>query len=329
MLGGYCQYHRRLNLAVRQEIIGGLLMLGSQRSIKVTVHLGKDGNVEGWDYGENSLGFYVALDGEGRDIHFIPIDRISSVSWHHEAKRARFSDDIGTDLDGLHKWAREFEKRLWRPLELVDYNYIRRISSHLRGLRSLFHSRDTRVGLYEITAIYDAHIALFNQLQNSGLEEVFEEEDKVLRSRIIRHVLPAAEADVVNTRELESVLATVKEAPEHHNRSQLLSAVTPDTIEEYIYASGAEDGGKLGESNTLPRRLKIVSAAGKFALGGLFASANLGLGAFAGVVSALPTLTLGTVSAAVGVAASTYTGLNTSLDALKDMAAAIERPKKD
>ena len=51
---------------------------------------------------------------------------------------------------------------------------------------------------------------------------------------------------------------------------------------------------------------------------------NLGLGALVGVVAALPTLTMGSVAAAVAVAGSAYTGLNTSCDALKDLASALE-----
>ena len=73
------------------------------------------------------------------------------------------------------------------------------------------------------------------------------------------------------------------------------------------------------------RRLRILSALGKLALGGVFTATNVGLGTIVGVVAALPTLTMGSVGAAVVVVASAFTGTNTSFEALKDLASALEQ----
>ena len=89
--------------------------------------------------------------------------------------------------------------------------------------------------------------------------------------------------------------------------------------------SSDESKLKEGEHATRwPRRMRLFSATGKLVLGSAFASANLTLGSLAGIVGALPALTLGSVSAAVGVAGSTYTGLNLSLESIKEFAAALE-----
>ena len=304
----------------------------STRSIKVIVSLSSGEAVEGWDYGETPLGYYVALDRAGTNIRFVPKGTYQSIGWHHEAERAIFPDDVGIDEEDRDEQIQKFQQRLRRPLELIDYNQVRRIASRLRELDSYYGSHFDHARLHDITATYDAHIALFDQLENSGLEEVLDSGAELLRSQVSRHTLPAAEADVVYLDKIDSMIATAKEATERQPRSELISVVTPAAIERYIYhfemrkLAQPKEEGKTVSDNTWSRTLKIAVATGKFALGGLFASANLGLGAFAGVVPALPTLTMGTVDTAVCVATSIFTGLETSLDALKDMAEVIENP---
>ncbi len=51
--------------------------------------------------------------------------------------------------------------------------------------------------------------------------------------------------------------------------------------------------------------------------GGALAVTNLGAGVVAGIVVGLPTLGWGTVPIALGVANSTFTGLNAAADALR------------
>ena len=80
----------------------------------------------------------------------------------------------------------------------------------------------------------------------------------------------------------------------------------------------------MGRKRVWARRLRKVAAFNKVALGGTFAACNLGLGAIAGVVTALPMLGIGTVGATAGVAGSMYVGLNGASDGLKEYASILE-----
>jgi hypothetical protein len=101
---------------------------------------------------------------------------------------------------------------------------------------------------------------------------------------------------------------------------RLLKQITPERLQEFEAKAATKNKPHWGLT-----ALKLIAAGGKLTIGGGLAAVNISAGVFALVTSAVPTLGLGTVPAAVAIAGSTVTGLNSGCDALRDIATALEK----
>lgn len=309
----------------------------NDRGTKVSVGIVNDGSVEGWLYGENPLGVYVSLDPNGEHIRFIPSGQWSGIGYSHQSPKAIFASEM-QEIDG------DFREAMYNSLLRVDYNYIGRLGRSAHNLEyratryrdalrsegpfSPFYEESENRESFLVLSIEAREIysALLGELLRSGVGEVLLDFGERLRQQTSLDTLPLIDAHA-SPADLVSQLKEVDNLQNSMLGRTVLDQVTPERLVKSVQAevgngNPPENQEKL--ERTWGTRLKRIAAVGKMALGSGLAVSNLGLGAIAGVVSALPTLGLGTVAAVVGIATSTYTGLNAACDGLKDLAGTLE-----
>lgn len=96
---------------------------------------------------------------------------------------------------------------------------------------------------------------------------------------------------------------------------------------EIIVRSINEDAGEQSTSDNVSKsskRMKKIAALGKVSIGACLAAASIGAGLLVGGISSLIGEGFPVAAGAVGIAVSTYTGLNTACDGFKDWATANE-----
>jgi hypothetical protein len=324
-----------------------------QIGVKVSVRL-EDGDVlRGWLYDEDLRGIFVSFDPKGRVIRYVPRREVINFSYDQEASKADFEDD--RRLEAV-KEAESFDSDLLETvtesLSKVDFNRVRRIALRLRTerheLKEIASSAENsdsweqqeptledhsgfEIPLNLVLRLTDSYSNLVDELERSGLGKILVEHKIRIGSFVSPDTLPVVDAGVANPDELRAMIAQTREQDEVANTSlgrAVLQEIPPEEIvrrETSARNAKPEATGFLGIMK--PRRLRKIAALGKVALGGTLAATNVSLGITAGVVTALPTLGIGTVGAAAGIVGSTYTGLAAACDGLKDYASILEETK--
>lgn len=301
------------------------------RGVKVRVGYEKDQFVDGWLYAETPLGKYISLDRNGKFIRFFPAGETFTISYDHDGEKAAFfNEKIQNDISSQN--AEELKYSMSKALDRLDYNQIRRISVRIRNNESRLKATDETPFLDDEFIIeialeaWSAHNELLEEVIKSQVGAVLLEHRDLIRSIISKDAIPEFDAAVSTPSEIDEMIKLAKEKDyldKFYLGKNLLINIAPDKLYQLIIEFSKEKIVKSEEIRAI--RLKKIAALSKLTVGGLFTAVNLTLGGFTGVLTALPTLGLGTVAAVIGIATSSYTGLNSACDALKDFASTIEK----
>jgi hypothetical protein len=301
----------------------GGAMFFDHYGVRVTVDLHRGKPVEGWLVGETALGLYVALDPEGENVRFVPSGKYSHIAYDHDAPRAAegFAQIAKERIDAFVETA---GKSLTRALDKLNYGRLRYLGNRFRDADNMPESEHPNDDLLRYLPLRQDYIQLLDELSDAGVLEVIVEKGDEIRDLVSPATMPAIDAEVVHPMRLRGIM-------ENARKTNLVSLtrggrqyVEQITSERVIAAIRQPAETVDRQKKRLPKYLRLIGASGKIVVGSSLTVANVSLGVMAGVVGALPTLGLGTVAAAVGIATSTYTGLNSACDALKDLASALD-----
>jgi hypothetical protein len=302
----------------------------------------KTGEVlEGWLYAEGPYGFLISLDLEGRTIRFVPRDLFDWGGFAGpgaDLPTASFRKD--QLLDAIGKLGDDLNHPLTEALKRVDQNNLRRLGDRLQRSRTQLGFAQQELELDEaenvsqteaivlIMHASEIHRELLDELQLSGVTAVLHEHRQRIREVVSRDTIPLIDAQSSHRHLDELIQLAVEQDRVSETRfgETYLIKLAPTAIlnARVNEESGEEHPKKDKQSERSALRLKKIAAAMKITAGGSLTAVNVGVGCIVGLLSALPTLGLGTVAAAVGIATSAYTGLNAASDGLKDLASAIE-----
>jgi hypothetical protein len=313
---------------------------------RVRVNLSTGETVEGWVYGQTILGDYIALDRAGTSIRFVPRG-MSRDTLYSDEGNVLFPHQV--DVEAYRALSREWREPLSLALDRIDQNRIKRLvrqdqqlASSLRFLKRFYEERTdyqlppffrTEYLIDSVLETRDTHRELLDEISRAGLKDILLESHEQIRHVISHATLPQLDAAVVPRHELEEMIALVKEQDQlsetdlgarYNARLSTRSIVSAIERTEEVPESRETEESKQTEEEPTPeksksrkgRRLRIVAAWLKVAAGTGMAATNIALGAAAGIATAIPTLGMGTVGAAVGVIASAFTGLNSASDGL-------------
>jgi len=314
------------------------------RQIKVNLN---DGSViQGWDFGESPLGQYVALDRNAKDIRFLPSGTYvsccysyndmapldSEIDASYTRTRVRLESDIPTDLSDA----------ILRALDRTDFNEIRKLAQAFAKLQNRFHGSynrltmsnvedgDIKHGVAETVIESKArYLQLLDDIDHSGLLSVLVEHGEIIRKEPLPHEdwyyyrynYRPHDRLILESMYFEAQKDEV--ALEKSCGRHVLQHIQVDALIEALNNPTSKEPHKETESEW-PKRLRVIAASGKIVIGGGFATTNLGAGFVAGIMTAIPTLGIGAIASALGVATSAYTGLNAACDGVKDLATALE-----
>lgn len=302
--------------------------------VKTRLSLNTGEVIDGWHYGDTPLGYYIALDPEAKVIRFVATEYLSVASYDHNSPKAQFQPP---EFERMMKSYHDLRSGLWTPMSTVldrlDLNHVRRLAKRISHNRNrLVYDRRGRfrdeVSLPLVLDIREAYEELLNEITDSGVQDILMERRGQIRDVISEFTLPQVDAQYIHPYELKQLIQLAKEkdnlSETNFGKTQL-EKLSPDVLAVPEEPPDESKESRKENRERKVRRLRSAAAWIKISTGGGLAAANLTLGALAGVVSALPTLGLGTVAAVVGIATSTYTGLNAASDALKDMASNLEQ----
>ncbi len=302
--------------------------------VRVTVELHRGEPVEGWLVGETALGLYVALDPEGQNVRFVPSGQYSHIAYDRDAPGAGtgFAQVSKQQMDAFLNTT---GKALTRALDKLNYGRLQFLGRRFRDTQDL----DEQVGVlddydvdllrYEIDLLRylplrEDYIQLLDVLSDAGVLEVIVEKGDEIRDLVSPASLPAIDAELVDPGRLIDIMGFARKAnlvSSTRGGRQYVEQITTERVIAAIRQPAETVQGQ--KKKRLPKYLRLIGASGKIALGGSMAVTNVALGTLIGVVSALPTLGFGTVATPLGLAISTFTGLNWACDGLKDLASAL------
>ena len=332
----------------------------AKRGKKVEFKLNDGTMLNGWlwhdyDFAKALGGYLIALDKEGRELRFLSQAScvICSLGSADEDDSITFPGDASLDeVEQLHERLRN---PMLEALSKTDYNEMKRLAETYHRL----HRAYNMIGWYTNAApkvhdFFESAIQakneyqhLLDEIRESGLATILVREREILFRIIATNTLPYIDREIASQSPLfesyrhEDVSWLSKLRAEHHIIEEdcgehLLSKITTEQLVEiHMYAEyRAKKFKRLSDkykktvtSKRLPvwpKALRLTAALGKIIIGAGFASANVGLGALAGVIATLPVLTLGSVAAVVGIATSCYTGLHAACDGLRQFADTAE-----
>lgn len=218
-------------------------------------------------------------------------------------------------------------------LDKLDYNRLRHLGVTLRNIPRVRKDHDWDLPpavLQGWIKSYSATLDTIRMAEEAGLTSVLQENSAEIRALLSPEVIPLLDRYVISKedfeKELEELISLAKASDAV--RLSLPHYVTSDEELAHIlvvdlYSSVQFRDRPIVDKKVGMKRLQIGALIGKVAVGGALTVANLSIGALAGVVTALPTLSLGSVAAALGIATSCYTGLVAASDAVEKIAGAI------
>lgn len=321
--------------------------------VKVRVKLLDGQLIEGWLYGETHDGLYLAIDEKAEQIRFIPF-------WKSIEKESYGRADFYSYLNTSHSSpniSKLLEQDINKALDKVDYNRIRRIQNEFVTLLNRFYdpkpynlerlssSSDIQI-IYEIKEskqegaqftlletslrLKIAYTELIDELNKSRIKAILIENAEEIQNSVSTNGLPIIDFELFSQSQTRLNLLLVQNLARETNLisetdagQQQLDKITVDKLVEITQGENLVEP-EQEEKSKWPKRLKITSALGKVALGGSLAAVNVSLGSIAGIIAALPTLGAGAVGGAFAVVSSTYGGLNTACDGLRDIANVME-----
>lgn len=297
-----------------------------------------DGSVlNGWDLGRTPLGYYVAIDPSATNIRFLPHGSYGRIVLYDDEKISVQTGTTALYPFNLSRCAdssdNELEGKIAHALARTDFNQLYRLvrcfaklADEFEGHYDSLRLRDPRTSPVEIVIdVREKYLDLTSSLDRSGLLRILAQNSSALRG----FSLPNFDWRLAGTLGDGLLLESMA-----HNASLPEVVLPPDAgrsvlerlrVESLVDALGVtEAADAAARCSEWPRRLRVIAAIGKMAVGGALATANLGAGMLVGLAGALPALGVGAIAGVVGVATSAYTGFNSACDGIKDLAAAVE-----
>ena len=216
-------------------------------------------------------------------------------------------------------------------LDRLDYRRIRRLGVHLRDIPSPHPHDDWDIDPSSLEGWIMSYASTVETVQIahvSGLLPLMKENSEEIRKLLSLETIPALDAQIVEQKELEELIAHAKEQDRFKDFDfEQFSSKAPTgeeiarviVVQQGVY--GWDDRPKVDKSVGL-KRLQVGALIGKAAIGGALAVGNLSLGVLGGL-SVLPAISLTNVPIAVGLVTSVYTGLAAAFDAIEKIATAI------
>lgn len=313
----------------------------ARRGTNITIEFPDGSHLRGWLYHGDYLthvlgGRLVALDREGKELRFVTFRHGEWSSVHiGGGEYITFPEDAA--LEQIDELEETIERPMRDALDRLDYNELKRLAEahhHLasRAARQRWYiNAAPEVDTFVETALVakTEYLHLLAQLKKSRISDLMVTHAERLSKAIAANTLPGIDADVVDDipdPELQTLFTLYLRLREHERLIELdcgealVQEITTDRLlEVHRYAAertesfvNPKQSGAGHEPNkpgpVWPTAVKRTAAIGRLATGGSFVAANLGLGSIVGVVSTLPTLTLGSVAAVIAIATSCYTG---------------------
>jgi len=217
-------------------------------------------------------------------------------------------------------------------LDKLDYNRLRRLGTTLRNIPNVREDTDWDFppsSLQGWVASYDAAVQVVQIAAQSGIMSVLQAKSEEIKAILSPEIIPSLDAHILRRERIEDMIADAKalKVIRDFDLEKFYSiAVSREAIARAIVVSLDEtvayDLRPKVDANVGMKRLQVGALIGKAAAGGALAVANLALGVLAGL-SHMPAI-VGSVSIAVGIVGSAYTGLSATCDAVEKIAATIQ-----
>ncbi|HEX7903413.1 MAG TPA: hypothetical protein VF487_06015 [Chitinophagaceae bacterium] len=318
----------------------------STKGSQVVVTKGNSVVATGWLYADTGFGVYIALDKKAKDIRFIARGSYDSISYAYEDV-ANFPEIFPYEhRDNFHKIDidKSLENKIEKTFDKIDYNRIYRLNSDFKLLENQFrgnydnlelqnHSNERGISSPITIAlrVRRLYVELLEEIEKSWIEVVLITHSEQIKKLISLGGFPRFDSLLQSSREDRFLLESMIHKTMESNlivESQLGKTYIKEITEEKIVNVMMSEKSKITEKNKppsdKPKKIKKIAAIGKIVIGGGLATANAALGIFSGIISALPTLGIGTVSGAIGAVTSIYTGINAACDGLNNFASAME-----
>jgi cob(I)alamin adenosyltransferase len=262
---------------------------------------------------------FVAIEPSGRkDVRFFPARQIKSLTLLSGVQKADFFDPKAAAA--LHDLQAKIENPIKATLRYIDYALLRKLLEQFaEEQQRLRVSGESSEAISAAADLLRAYRELIKELERKKLLDILLENQTEIRENLSFDTLPALDGQVIPAETLSRLIAEARESRnfgESDGGRVYLNRLSEEMIIAALKSNRPEE---VKKPDRVGHFMRITAAIGKIAVGGSLAAANVGLGLFAGVVSALPTLGVGTVAAAIGVVTSAYTGLNAGCDGLKDL----------
>jgi hypothetical protein len=244
----------------------------------------------------------------------------------------------GPEHQEAERFNDELSEAVIESFSKIDYNRVRRIASRFRTqqneIEMIEYQSSFEVPPDLVFRLTDNYAELLDEIERSGLEPILVEYSDRIEFFVSRDTLPSLDSQAGESEEQDDIgkmISVIKERNQIVQTRSGRDSLEQITAEKVIPAETVE---RDQQSLTAPseadrvrvraRRMRKIAALGKAALGGALTATNIGLGITTGVVTALPTLGVGTVGAAAGLVASSATGVNYVCDGLKEYATILE-----
>lgn len=277
----------------------------NRSGMKATVYLRSQEVLVAWIIHEDTTKVILSLDPGGRYLRTVFRRDIVQLMVD-ETEENWIESPLGTErLGRLRHFEPALEADVEPMLDRIDYKHLIRNAKSLRqiadaaGLNRPEAFRETaerQEHQLEAQILFDS-LALANafldEAERTGLLPFVFEHHEILREITHEETLPAFDANWAGAQGPDRLINTAQTSNESIADTKALLSIAKDR------------GWRRADS------ARWFDGAGDIVLGAGFATANIALGAVAGIVGSLPTLGIGTVAAVVGVTTSTFTGLTT------------------
>ncbi|HLZ77130.1 hypothetical protein [Phenylobacterium sp.] len=216
----------------------------------------------------------------------------------------------------------------------LDYNRLRCLGVVLRNRPHVHPDSDWDFppsSLQDWVKSYEATRDVVRMTTESGLASLLAANADAIRTSLSKDMIPAIDALVIEETTIEGMIAAAKVKNLFTNEGigiTLSISPTGDQLAEALRVELHESirwaERRKVDPATGAKRLQLGALIGKAAAGGALATANLALGALAGL-HAMPSLNLSSVTIVLGVVGSSYTGLAGACDALRAIGEVLEK----
>lgn len=248
--------------------------------------------------------------------------------------------NISEYLEENHFKIHEISSELTDSLNKIDYNYIRKLLTKIgpaEGHSFFVDDWDIPpVNIQRAINAFKTSQEVFNIVSESKLVEVLIKNSDFFKEIISKETIPDFDKYLLKERHIDYLITLVR----NHNLFSSLSDMEikkylTSRIDEYELAEKLrvelnssvrwDERIILKDEVSKNKRKKYLANIGKGVIGGVLALGNISLGVIAGSSLTIPGINGASIPIAIGIANSTYTGLNGLMDSFKAIADDIKK----